>query len=214
MHYNTPSAGMTGALIFFEGVDGCGKSKQFNLLLEVYKQQGIAYERWREPGGSLSAEKIRTILLDKENTDITPQCETLLYTASRAITNLQLKPLLEKGQVVVQDRSYWSTLAYQHARGVPIEDILWLSSFADCITPLRGYLFRIPYTVVEERLRQSGKSLDRLESDPVFTRKVIDAYDALPALFPESAMVIDGTQDIPTIHQLILEDQRRLKILR
>ena len=107
-------SGYKGKFITFEGSEGCGKSTQSRLLLEYFSSRGIPSRLVREPGGVAVSEQIRTILLDKANTRMNPECETLLYMAARAqMVEEAVLPELRAGTVLVCDRFLDSTLAYQ-----------------------------------------------------------------------------------------------------
>lgn len=103
-----------GLLISFEGTDGCGKSTQIRLLSEYLKSKGMDVIVSREPGGCKVGEKIRNILLNTENAEISPMCELFLYEAARAQHMTQIiEPALNEGKTVILDRFIDSTFAYQ-----------------------------------------------------------------------------------------------------
>ncbi len=103
-----------GLLISFEGTDGCGKSTQIRLLSEYLKSKGREVVVSREPGGCKVGEKIRNILLNAENVEISPMCELFLYEAARAQHMSQvIEPALNEGKIVILDRFIDSTFAYQ-----------------------------------------------------------------------------------------------------
>ena len=116
-----------GLFITFEGIDGCGKSTQLELVKAKLTELGKEFIVVREPGGTVVGEKIRGILLDKKNDSMVPLAELLLYEAARAqITEEVIKPSLEKGITVICDRFYDSTTAYQgyaRALGTELTDI-------------------------------------------------------------------------------------------
>ncbi len=103
-----------GLLISFEGTDGCGKSTQIRLLAEHLESMGRDVVVSREPGGCRVGEKIRKILLNAENVEISPMCELFLYEAARAQHMSEIiEPALEVGKIVILDRFIDSTYAYQ-----------------------------------------------------------------------------------------------------
>ena len=103
-----------GLLISFEGTDGCGKSTQIKMLSEYLIKKGRQVVVSREPGGCRVGEKIRNILLNAENVEISPMCELFLYEAARAQHMHEIiEPALEQGKIVILDRFIDSTLAYQ-----------------------------------------------------------------------------------------------------
>ena len=104
---------MKGLFITFEGIDGCGKTTQIEMLSSDLQKEGIPFVLIREPGGTSIGEKIRTILLDKANSGMDERTELLLYEAARAqIVKEKIIPELESGKVVICDRFYDSTIAY------------------------------------------------------------------------------------------------------
>lgn len=103
-----------GFLISFEGTDGCGKSTQIRLLSEYLGKKGYDVVISREPGGCRVGEKIRKILLNAENIEISPMCELFLYEAARAQHMHEvIEPALKNGKIVILDRFIDSTIAYQ-----------------------------------------------------------------------------------------------------
>lgn len=118
--------------ISFEGCEGSGKSTQIQLLSKYLSSKGIKHVVSREPGGSAIAEKIRSIILDKENGAMSDECEALLYAAARAQHLKEIiVPALERGEVVLCDRYVHSSLAYQGAaRGLGEKLVREVNSFA------------------------------------------------------------------------------------
>jgi dTMP kinase len=121
-----------GLLITFEGGDGSGKSTQLSLLKEYLIQKGIKILTLREPGGVAISEKIRKIILDNKNTEMSPVTEMLLYAASRAqLVSQVIKPSLEKGITVICDRFVDSSYVYQGlARGLGIDTVKLVNDIA------------------------------------------------------------------------------------
>ena len=103
-----------GLFITIEGPDGSGKSTQIAYLKHFFEEKGIPCVFTREPGGTAISEKLRTIILDRENSEMCAMAEALLYAASRAQHVEELiKPALEEGKVVVFDRFIDSSISYQ-----------------------------------------------------------------------------------------------------
>ena len=108
---------MRGLFITFEGNDGSGKSSVSSAIKEELQKLNIDFITTREPGGSMIAEKIREIILDKENAEMDPKTEALLYAASRREHLIHtVLPALKEGKVVLSDRYLDSSLVYQ---GIP-----------------------------------------------------------------------------------------------
>ena len=121
-----------GKFITFEGCDGCGKSTQLKLLSEYLTSNGIPHVFTREPGGGKISEAIREILLNGKNSEMTDECEALLYAASRAQhLRDRVQPALEKGELAICDHYVDSSFAYQaYARGLGMEFVQKINHFA------------------------------------------------------------------------------------
>src|SRR3972149_2438719 len=121
-----------GLFITFEGLDGSGKTTQMKILSDCLKNRGFDVLTTIEPGGTKIGQKIRKILLDKENHDISPRAETLLFLASRAeLVSKVIAPALMEGKIVLCDRFFDSTVVYQGiARGLGEKQILDMSLWA------------------------------------------------------------------------------------
>ena len=196
-----------GCFITFEGIDGCGKSTQINMLREYLGKESREVLLVREPGGTVIGEKIREILLSKKNDNMSPLTELLLFEAARAqITSEVIIPSVEKGITVLCDRFYDSTYAYQgYARGTGGETVGLLNniatgSFAPDIT------FVLDLTVEQALARRQGRgeAEDRMEAMGIeFQRKVRDGYLEL-ARKEERVRLIDASRTADLIHEDIL----------
>jgi dTMP kinase len=194
---------MSGLFITFEGADGCGKSTQLRLLAEYLEENGAQVVRTREPGGSLVAEKIREILLDKENVEMDAMTEALLYAAARAEhVRKVIKPALCSGKVVLCDRFIHSSLAYQgygRSLGVPLVQRINEPAIDGCMPDVTVFL-GVPPENAFSRMNDQ-KEHDRLESEGlVFHERVFDGFTALSS--GSGMIVIDAlgskheTQDV------------------
>lgn len=195
-----------GLFITFEGIEGCGKSTQARLLADAIEAQGRTILRTREPGGPPIAEKIRALLLDTANGEMLPETEALLYMASRAQhTGEWILPALRRGQVVVCDRYYDSTLAYQGAaRRLGMEAIRALIAFATFgLTPDATILIDVPVEVGLGRLDLFRA--DRLEREDIaFHRRVRQGFLDVAKAEPQRYIVVDGQATIEEIHARIV----------
>lgn len=202
-------AKILGAYLFvtFEGGDGAGKSTQIGLLREYLEKQGQKVILSREPGGCAIAEKIREILLDKENFAMTPRCEALLYAASRAQhVDEVLAPALEDGKIILCDRYYDSSVAYQvFGRGLAEKDIAAINRFAMAgVTPTRTY-----YLCAESKkaLSRIDREKDRIELAGVdFAMRVKIGFDSVQKREPERVFFIDAACTIAEISDIIKRD--------
>ena len=167
-----------GLFITFEGPDGCGKTSIVNLLKEFYKNDDrIVFTR--EPGGTKISEKIREIILSKNNQEMSARTEALLYSASRAQhVDEFIKPNLELGKLVISDRFVLSSLAYQGGgRQLGIESVKLINDFAiDGIMPDVVVFFCVdPLTTLKRK--SLSVDADRLElSGDGFHNRVYDTY--------------------------------------
>lgn len=190
--------------ITFEGIDYSGKTTQANLLVERLRQTGRDVLFLREPGGTPVSEKIRSILLDKQHLDLNPRAELLLFSAARSqLVREVIVPALERGAVVVCDRFYDSTTAYQgYGRGIDLGEISVINRFATFrTTPGISFLVDVDLEVVARRREASGLSADRMESEGrEFFERVRKGYLAIAAAEPTRVTVVDGGASVEAIH--------------
>jgi dTMP kinase len=196
--------------ITFEGIDFCGKSTQIRLLEEHLAANKKKVQVIREPGGTEISEKIRHMLLDKENSGMYMQTEFLLFSSSRAqLVREKIRPYLEKGFYVISDRFHDSSTAYQgYGRGLPVEVILAISNLAIGETvPDLTFIIDIPVDVAEQRKqRKFKKQLDRIEnSDRDFYNRVRKGYLEL-AKKESRFKILNGEENINSIHKKIVKE--------
>ncbi len=196
-----------GKFVTFEGCDGCGKNTQLKLLSEYLTKNGVPHIFTREPGGGKISEAIREILLNGKNSEMTDECEALLYSASR-MQHLadRVIPALNEGKLVICDRYVDSSLAYQaYARGLGeefIENInkLALTKYAPDTT-----IF-IDLTPSQAFARKQGADEnDRLEQAGIaFHERVYDGYQRVAKKYPERVVVVNGNQTPTEIFEQVL----------
>ncbi len=202
-----------GILITFEGIDGSGKTTQINELIHRLDQRNIEYQLFREPGGTRIGEKIRDILLDNNHSNMLPITELLLYSASRyQLTMRSIVPALKTGKVVICDRFYDSTTAYQgYGREIDLEFIKRLNAVAtESLIPDKTFILDIS---LEERLqRLDKKNLDRLEREALaFHKKVREGFIAMAREEPERMILIDGNRPSEEISNEIWNHVKLIK---
>ncbi len=185
----------TGKFITFEGIDGSGKSTQIKRVEEYLKGLGNKVLVIREPGGTELSESIRSILLDKTNNP-TSIAETLLFEAARAqLTETKIIPALEQGYIVLCDRYYDSTLAYQSG-GRKIDKTLVniLNEVGSLeVVPDKTFYLDVPVEVAENRV---GKEKDRMEENGnSFMEDVRDSYKTIALEEKDRISVIDANTD-------------------
>ena len=199
---------MSGLFITLDGGDGTGKSTEIGLLQEWFESRGREVVKTFEPGGSEFGREIREIVLHSRG-HIVARSEALLYAADRAhnvATNV--RPALERGAVVLQDRYIDSSVAYQGAgRVLDATEIRDLSMWAtEGLVPDLTIVLDLDPVVSRERLLAENKKFDRLESEEIdFHTRVRDAYLAMAKAEPGRFVVIDATLDRLEIRDLIIE---------
>lgn len=199
-----------GKFITFEGIEGCGKSTQIKHLESFFKKHKQPCMVVREPGGTRISEKIRTILLDKNNNMMVERSELLLYCAARAqITQEVIMPALAQGVHVLCDRFYDSTMAYQgFGLGMDKKTVQELCYFAaHNVHPDCTILIDLPVTT---GLKRAGGT-DRIEERSLaYHRKVRKGFCSLVQQHKKRFLMINGRQDIESIRCIIEEHIRHV----
>ena len=194
--------------ITFEGGECSGKTTIIGEISKLFDEMNIKYVSTREPGGIKIAEKIRNIILDVENTEMTSETEALLYAAAR-MQHLHEKviPMCEKGYVVLCDRFLDSSIAYQgFARGLGVEKVLNINSFALDYLPDLTIFIDVKPDVALKRLALRDKS-DRLDLEGIkFHDKVYQGYQEACKLYPDRIKVVDGNQSL----EKVIEDCKKV----
>jgi dTMP kinase len=193
-----------GVFLSFEGGEGSGKSLQAKALTELLQKRGREVVLTREPGGTAAGERIREIVLHAQEIALGPEAQVLLYSTARAQNVREvILPALEAGKIVVADRFFDSTMAYQgYGHGVSLEQIRGVTALA-CgdLVPDRTFLLDIP---VDVGLGRSGwraqSKWDRFEVlDTAFHTRVREGYLRLAASEPKRWAVIDANRDEDSI---------------
>jgi dTMP kinase len=193
-----------GIFIAFEGGEGSGKSTQSKLLKKWLEEEGEEVLLSREPGGTEMGKDLRRILLDHSTGEISPRAEALLYAADRAHHVFsKIRPALDRGEVVITDRYFDSSIAYQGAGRILVSgEVARISRWAtESLFPTLTILIDQPAEIGLSRL----KSKDRLEIEPIdFHERIRQEYLQLTLLDPERYLVVDGRQSIEEIHDEII----------
>jgi dTMP kinase len=199
---------MKGLFVTLEGGDGSGKSTQIAYLREWFEQRGREVVQTCEPGGTEFGKEIREIVLHSRG-HITPRSEALLYAADRAHNIATIvRPALERGAVVIQDRYLDSSVAYQGAGRIldslEIRDLsLWAT---EGLKPHLTVLMDIDPAVSRDRLNAENKRFDRLEAEALdFHTRVREAYLETAQAEPERFLVVDATLPKEEIRDRIFE---------
>jgi len=189
-----------GLFLSFEGGEGSGKSLQAKRLAAELTKRGRDVLLTREPGGTAAGERIREIVLHAQEIALSPEAQVLLYSTARAQNVREvIRPALEAGKIVIADRFFDSTMAYQgYGHGVPLASIKDVTALAcGSLAPDRTFLLDIP---VETGLGRSGwraqSKWDRFEVlDPEFHERVRNGYLRLAADEPARWLVLDASSD-------------------
>ncbi len=203
-----------GLFIAFEGGEGSGKSTQAKLLKEWLIKNGESVLLSREPGGTPLGINLRKILLDNATGVISPRAEALMYAADRAHHVFSLiRPALDRGEVVITDRYFDSSIAYQGAgRVLSPQEVARISRWAtDSLFPT--------LTIILDQRADIGlsriKKTDRLESEPLdFHERVRREYLQIASIDPERYLVISADRPITDIHREIVERVKQLPQLK
>ncbi|MDY6862480.1 MAG: dTMP kinase [Thermodesulfobacteriota bacterium] len=203
-----------GYLITFEGIEGCGKTTQINLLKDYFKKKHIPFLLTREPGGTGVGEQIRKILLDAKNKDIFPVTELLLYEANRyQLVSQYVTKALKDGRLVLCDRFTDATLAYQgYGHGIDLELIKKLNFLAtDGIEPDLTILFDCPVDVglkrAEMRTGNESSSFkeDRFEQKGIkFHEKVRKGYREIAKTNQNRIKIVESCQGVEEINREVI----------
>ncbi|MBO6572471.1 dTMP kinase [bacterium] len=192
-------------LITFEGIDGSGKSTQISLLKDHLSKSGKEVRVLREPGGTDISELIRGMLLNPE-IEIDPVTELLLFSSARSqLIAEKVKPLLADGVVVILDRFYDSTTAYQGygRKSIPIDQVHQINKIASHeIAPDVTFYLRL--SLEESANRTAHMQKDRMEQSGIeFFQNVIKGFDEL-SKSEDRFVTIDASKNVDEVHNLIL----------
>ncbi|MGA9364655.1 MAG: dTMP kinase [Bacteroidota bacterium] len=220
-------------LITFEGLDCSGKTTQAKLLVERLEkiqkaEDDVASEHilprrrvlfLREPGGTDLSERIRTILLDTKHSNMSHTTELFLFSAARAqLVSDVIKPALERGDLVVCDRFYDSTTAYQGwGRGIDHEGVKTLNRIATWgVSPDLTFYLDIDSSEVERRKALAGLREDRMESSgKAFYDRVREGYLEIARTETRRFVVLNGIEPIDVLKEKIWAVvSQRLKLLK
>lgn len=197
---------MQGILISIEGPDGAGKTTQISLLKQYLEQKGFSCILTREPGGTKISEKIRHLILDKENSKMGAVTEMLLYSAARAqLVHEVIRPALEEGKVIICDRYVDSSAVYQGiARNLGVDTVYKVNEYA-----IQGIWPDLTIHLdleAEEGIRRKKNQteLDRMELETMdFHKKVCEGYRTLAKRNPDRIKTINAMLSVEEIHEAI-----------
>ena len=193
-----------GLFITFEGPDGSGKTTQILELKKFLQEKGYEAVLTREPGGTAIGEKLREIVLDKNNVEMDYMTEALIYAAARSQHVAQvIKPALEKGIMVICDRFMDSSIVYQGYGRKLGDSVRIINEFAvsGCFPDIT-FLLKVDPSIGKGRIKEEEQ--DRLELEKIdYHTAVFNAYMDLEAKYPERIIGIDGEKSIEEIRREI-----------
>jgi dTMP kinase len=200
---------VTGLFLSFEGGEGLGKSVQAARLAEDLRAHGRDVIATREPGGTAAGERIRELLLHARDAALSPETQALLFSAARAqLVREVIGPALAAGRIVIADRFFDSTLAYQgYGYGADLEGLRAMTRFvAGEVIPRRTFLLDAPVEVMLARVARRPGAWDRFHaSDRSFYERVREGYLRLAAAEPARFVIVDGVRS----EEVIAADIRR-----
>jgi len=201
-----------GRFVSFEGIEGCGKTTQIALLSEYLNKRNISHTITREPGGTAVGDGIRRIVLNSETIHLTAASELLLFYASRSQNIAEkIKPALERGEIVVCDRFYHASMAYQgYGRGIPLDFIERLTDLVcDEFRPEVTILLDIEPMVGLQRAR--ARNNQRVEDEGRFEMENLEFYATIRNGYLDLARrdprirVIPADRSMDAVHKDILK---------
>jgi len=223
-----------GRFIVLDGLDGSGKSSHHRRLESELVAAGLSVASCRDPGGTAIGDRIRSVLLDYDLSEMDVNCEAMLFMASRAqLVTEVIRPALAAGKTVLCDRFVSSTCAYQGAAGYDPRRVIELARFAigDCwphvtvlldIDPEIGFqrIGRKPHHSGKNRRKAAGESTliegtgtDAMEARPIeFHRRVRRIFQEIRAYYPTPVISVDASADAETVYQRILEGLSRVAV--
>lgn len=199
---------MSGLFITLEGTDGSGKTTQINKLKKYFSEKGYNVVCTREPGSTPIGEKIREIIIDKNNSEMSDITEALLYAAARAqLVDEVIEPVLEDGGIVISDRFLDSSIVYQgFARGMGGNFIRNINKAGvKSLEPDITFLLKLkPEDSIARKSKQA--ELDRLEAEKdTFHQRVFDGYIRLAKRNKERIKIIDALKTEEVIYKEMIQ---------
>jgi dTMP kinase len=200
-----------GLFITMEGPDGSGKSTQIEAIKKFFESRGERVLITREPGGTKISEKIRELLLDRNNSEMNSMAEALLYAASRAqLVSQIIQPSLNEGIHVICDRFVDSSIAYQgFGRGLG-DSVAVINAYAvnNCMPDIT-FLMKLNPEIGKGRIKVADQ--DRIEMEKIdFHNRVYSGYEELENEYPDRIIGIDATRNIEEITDEIISHVERL----
>ena len=185
--------------ITLEGPEGSGKTSHIPHLVEYLREKGYTVFHTREPGGTSIGEQIRAVIHDLKNVEMHPRTETLLYQAARAqIVEQVIQPRLRAGEIVLSDRYYDSTIAYQgYGHQQDLEQVRALVKYATGgLVPDLTVLLDVNVEVGLRRKKQNGAEWNRMDAHEVeYYERVRAGYAEMVRQEPKRWVVVDAGKE-------------------
>ncbi len=193
-----------GYFFSVEGCEGAGKSSQIIRLSQYLMSRGYEVITTREPGGIAIAEQIRSVILDRKNTEMDGRTEALLYAAARRQHYVEkIAPSIEEGHIIICDRFIDSSLAYQgYARGLGVDEVLLINEFAinKVFPDLTIYLDVDPELGLSRIHEHEDREINRLDLESLaFHQKVREGYLQLVERFPNRIVMVNANDDMDEV---------------
>ena len=207
---------MSGLFLSFEGGEASGKSVQAKRLADRLRAEGREVVSLREPGSTPVGERVRDVVLHAQDIPLAPNAQALLYSTARAqLVHDVIRPALAAGKIVIVDRFFDSTLAYQgYGHGADLDGLRAVTALAVGATrPDRTLLLDLPVEAAEVRAatRKPGRAWDRFEAETsAFHRRVRDGYLRLAAAEPDRFAVIPADRDVNAVADDVWREVERL----
>lgn len=216
-------SGLPGKFIVLDGPDGGGKTTVRGIIAEHLRENGLCVTECKDPGGTVIGNRIRSVLLDFDLTQMDVRCETLLFMASRAqLLREAIRPALTEGQVVICDRFVSATCAYQLAAGFDFDATIQLAEFAvDTCWPDLTLILDVGVEMGLARCRRRAEAasiapqrpsgLDSMERRPKNFHEAVRAnFLELPQKYPSPVEILDASGPVEDVVRQVLARLSRL----
>ena len=203
---------MKGFFISFEGIDGCGKSTQINLLAKYFAKQKKSFVKTEEPGGTEGANEIRKILLRENNFQWSVESETLLFMAARNDhVEKVIKPAIKDNKIVICDRFMDSTIVYQGMRSPQAKNLSLMLFELIGINPDITFLIDMDPEIALDRALNRATNEDRFENYGInFQRQLRQNFLDVANKYSDRIKIIDGNRSLQQVAAQIIENVETL----